>query len=86
MNSDRKLFHTPDTPLAAYLYICGVSLINVDNTQHPSVFVFEENGNITIGELIMKWENGVAEGNVKSFYKTYKNFLKKIKGGSVSGD
>ena len=81
-----KPFHTSDTPLAAYLYISGVTLSNIDNSQNPAVFVFQENGDAVIGELILKWENGVAEGNVKSFYRTYRNFLKKIKGGRDSGD
>jgi hypothetical protein len=80
-----RQFETTITPLAAYLYISGVEKIGTDTSKHPITFIFKHPNNTNIDKLIAEWENGIAVGNVKAFYKTYKSFLKEIKDGGNGG-
>ena len=78
----QKTFQTPDTPLAVWLYISGKRLVKVDTSQHSAVFIFEQDGDNSFDILVSQWENGIAIGNVGIFFRTYRNFIKKIKDNS----
>jgi hypothetical protein len=80
-NSKQKQFETSITPLAAYLYISGIEKLGIDTSKQPAIFIFKHSKDGHIDKLIAEWENGIAVGNVKAFYKTYKSFLKEIKDG-----
>ena len=82
INSKQETFQTSDTPLAAYLYVSGKKLIKADTSKFPALFTFDKNSDDSFDELVSLWESGLAIGNVRTFYLTYKNFVKKIKDNS----
>jgi hypothetical protein len=76
--NEQHVYITPDTALASYLIISDIKKLRTDRSQNPTVFIFEDyNGNVA--ELVQKWERGIASGNVKAFFKTYKSLLKELK-------
>lgn len=79
IKSKQETFQTSDTPLAAYLYTSGKKLLKADTSKFPTLFTFDKNSDNTFDDLVSLWESGLAIGNVRTFYLTYKNFVKKIK-------
>ena len=73
-------FITTDTALAAYLHSEGFELLDVDSFKFPSVFHFE-NENPQINEFARKFQVGKAEGNIATFFRSYKLMLARIKNG-----
>lgn len=74
-------YRTNNTALAAFLAVSDVKLVKLDTTATPAEFIFEST-NGTIDKLIFQWDSGLAEGNIVSFYKAYKSFVRQIMGDS----
>ena len=72
-------FSTPDTALASWLIISGIDNYKTDKSQNPIVFIFPDSDG-TITNLMQKYERGIAVGNIRAFFKTYKSLLKELKG------
>ena len=72
-------YKTTDTALAAYLRVEGIKLLGVDTETYPAVFIFESAPQIA--EYKRQWECGVAEGNLKGFFISYRQCLKMVKAG-----
>ena len=72
-------YRTNNTALAAFLAVSDIKLIKLDTTEKPAAFIFEST-NGTIDKLIFQWDSGLAEGNIVSFYKAYKSFVRQIMG------
>ena len=75
---EENAYKTTDTALAAYLYSEGFELLEVDGSNFPSVFYFE-NSNPKLSEYIRNFQIGKAEGNIAIFFKSYKTMLARIK-------
>jgi len=82
-NNSSNVYSTTDTALAAWLYSQGFELTDVDSSNFPSVFYFE-NSNPKLQQTVHDFQCGKAEGNVIVFFRAYKKLLSMIKvGGKV---
>lgn len=75
-----KTYQTSDTPLATWLVINQIKLLEIDIISSPAVFIFDSADSKTVNDLIFQWDSGNATGNCISFYKTYRSLVHKIKG------
>lgn len=78
--SRRSVYSTSDTALAAWLYASGFELQDVDNSEFPAVFHFE-NSSQKLPQLIHDFQMGEAVGNIAAFFRAYKILLSKVKAG-----
>ncbi len=76
------LYPTTNTALAAWLYSQGFQLTDVDASSFPSVFYFESSSP-KLQESVRDFQVGKAEGNIATFYRSYKRLLSMIKTGYV---
>ena len=74
-------FITTEIALAAYLHSEGFNLIDVDESQFPTKFTFE-NSSSKLQECVSLWERTKAEGNLYHFYRSYKAMIARIKDGN----
>lgn len=77
--SQEPIFSTPNTALAAWLYSQGFDLLEIDNTNFPTVFHFEDSSK-ALHSAVRDFQVGRAEGDIVAFYRAYKVLLDKIKG------
>ena len=75
-NHSEKLF-TSDTALAAYLIYLGFSA-DIRDSDFPASFRFAHSPDLD--KAVADWETGMATGNVRLFYNSYRMLLKRIKG------
>jgi hypothetical protein len=81
-NNDRDgHYTTKNTALAAYLRIEGFTLLDVEIERYPAVFVFEYDEKIHDYERA--WQLGKAEGNLSSFFESYRLCIKMVKVGKL---
>ena len=71
-------FATPDTALAAWLYMNGAQLVAISKDGKPSTFDFEDSEE-KLKELIFAYQTGNATGNIIGFYRSYKFLLTRLK-------
>ena len=81
-------FQTSDTPLAVYLAIHGIRLLNLDTSDNPSVFTFLPDKDGNMNDLIAKWDAAFqgkdeATGDCVAFFRTYRSFIRKIKDAKI---
>jgi len=74
-------YKTKSTTLAAYLYMEGFQLLDVDISGFPSVFIFE-NGK-QVQEHVRKFQVAQAEGNLVLFYEAYRKCLRMTRVGKL---
>lgn len=78
-NQNHQNIQTPDTALASWIIISGIDKLRTDKSQNPAVFIFPPDTDGTIASLSQKYERGIAVGNIRAFFKTYKSLLKELK-------
>lgn len=71
-------FATSDTPLATWLIINQVRLIETDNSSSPSVFILDNSDPARLEDLRFQWDSGNALGNCVIYHKTYRNLVHKV--------
>lgn len=74
LDSQDGIYETKNTPLAAYLYMLGYPLLDVNISKFPSVFIFENSVSLT--NCTRDWQVARAEGNLVLFYEAYRKCLK----------
>lgn len=76
-------FATRNTALAAYLRIEGFVLLDVEPSDYntPAVFYFEADPRIPKLELL--WQLGKVQGNLCSFWESYRLCLRMVKVGKL---
>ena len=79
-SSNSKVYETSDTPLATWLIINQIKLIDINSAHSPAIFLLDSADNPKINDLIFQWDSGNAIANCVSFYKTYRNLVHRIKG------
>lgn len=80
LDSDGQ-FCTKHTALAAYLYMSGFDLQKVDNSEFPTVFIFEDSR--TLREHERQFQVAKAEGNLVLFFDSYRKCLRMTKVGKL---
>lgn len=80
--SNNIAFETSDTPLATWLIINQVRLLEIKKNNSLSVFILDNSEPGKLAELCFKWESGTAEGNCSVFHKTYRNLVHKVTRGA----
>ena len=82
-----KTFSTKNTSLAAYLYMEGFELLDVQigNGEYSyktiATFIFNSNGSIT--DYIKKFQIAKAEGNLVLYFEAYRKCLRMTKVGKL---
>ncbi len=71
-------YFTTDTAFAAFLLTSGSKLLSIELDADPVTFCFDQNGT-SFKELEFQWKSGIAQGNIPSFFKAYRNFIDEIK-------
>lgn len=74
-------FSTKNTSLAAYLYMEGFTLLDVDNSNFPTIFIFETSS--LLPECVHKFQIAKAEGNLVLYFEAYRKCLKMTKVGKL---
>jgi len=77
MATPKPSFTTTDTGLAAFLVVCGLKVSKLDTASSPAVFTFENNSLHDTERLQFEWDNGLTP--LKTFYLTYRSFIRQIK-------
>jgi len=70
-----QVFTTTDTPLAAFLAISQVKLLDMNVHVYPTIYTFETNG--MLDDLVRQWESELSP--FRQFYNTYRSFIRQIK-------
>lgn len=76
-NNKMETFRTPDTALAAWLFLSGIPLISIDKGKNCKIFSFSDSPELQ--ELVTRYVTGSAKGNIVNYYRSYKALLAKIK-------
>jgi len=74
-------YRTKSASLAAYLYMQGFQLLDVDTSGFPAVFIFEDGKQVQ--EHVHKFQVAQAEGNLVLFYEAYRKCLRMTKVGKL---
>jgi hypothetical protein len=80
LENDDSIFKIPNTAIATWLRMSGVEYIDTDISEFPAIHLFKNPKDGTIGRLLGDWEAGRANGNCKTYYKTYRELVTKAKG------
>jgi len=70
-------FDTSDTAQAAYLFSLGYELVKINNSQFPSIFIFNQGEGLE--DAARAFQSGTAEGNIFLFFRAYKRLLGQVK-------
>jgi len=74
-------FSTKNSALAAYLYMEGFELLDVDISSFPSVFIFETNSRLP--QCVHNFQIAKVEGNLVLFHEAYRKCLRMTKVGKL---
>jgi len=72
-------FETRNSSLAAYLYMEGFDLLDVNIRNFPSIFIFVDSASLQ--ECVHKFQVAKAEGNLVLYYNAYRRCLKMARRG-----
>jgi len=75
--NNQQTYQTPDTPLAAYLFVSGYELISFERLDSRVYFIFPESKKLL--KSVQKYESGAATINVVAFFQAYRNLLHKVR-------
>lgn len=70
-------FSTNDSGLAAYLIYLGFP-VEVDTQKFPATYHFASSSELETH--VLNWKSGSAPGNIRLFFDSYKNLLRRVKG------
>lgn len=74
-------YSTKNTSLAAYLYMEGFVLLDVDTDNFPSIFIFESSDLLL--ERVHIFQIAKAEGNLVLYFEAYRKCLRMTKVGKL---
>lgn len=74
-------YSTKSTALAAYLYMEGFQLIDVETDGFPSLFVFESSKQLL--QCAHNFQIAKVEGNLVVFFEAYRKCLRMIRVGKL---
>ena len=74
-------YSTKETALAAYLYMEGFQLVDVDIDKFPSTFIFSSSEQLL--DCVRLFQVCKAEGNLGQYFEAYRKCLKMTKVGKL---
>ena len=75
LDDNEDIFQLPNTEIATWLKINHVEHIGTNTSEFPALHRFQNPKDGTIGKLLADWEAGRADGNCKTYYKTYRELV-----------
>ena len=69
------MFRTHNTPLVAWLILCGSKINSIEIEGNSATFILESIDT----ESMAMWQCGQAAGNINEYYLTYRSLLERVK-------